>query len=51
MDAKAAYLHPKTDKEVYLEQPNRFEKLDSNDNKLICKLKKSIFGLKRAAKN
>ena len=51
MDAKAAYLHPKIDEEVYLEQPKDFEKLDSNGNKLVCKLKKSIYGLKQAAKN
>ena len=52
MDVKAAYLHPKIDEEVYLEQPKSFEKLDSNGgNKLVCKLKKSIYGLKQAAKN
>ena len=51
MDVKAAYLHPKIDKDVYLEQPKGFEKLDSNGNKLVCQLKKSIHGLKQAAKN
>ena len=51
MDVKAAYLHPKIDEEVYLEQPKGFEKLDSNGNKLVCKLTKSIYGLKQAAKN
>ena len=44
-------MHPKKDKEVYLEQPKGFEKLDSNGNKLVCKLKKSTYGLKQAAKN
>ena len=39
MDVKSAYLHPKIDKEVYLEQPKVFEKLDSNGNKLVSKLK------------
>ena len=51
MDVKAAYLHPKIDERVYLEQPAGFEKLDSNGNHLVCKLKKSIYGLKQAAKN
>ena len=51
MDVKAAYLHPKINEEVYLEQPKGFEKLDNNGNKLVCKLKKSIYGLKQAAKN
>ena len=40
MDVKAAYLHPKIDKKVYLEQPKGFEKVDSNGHKLVCKLKK-----------
>ena len=39
MDLKAAYLYPKIDKQVYLEQPQRFEKLESNGNKLVCELK------------
>ena len=51
LDVKEAYLHPKIDEEVYLEQPKGFEKLDSNSNKLVCKLTKSIYGLKQAAKN
>ena len=32
-------MHPKIDEEVYLEQPKGFKKLDSNGNKLVCKLK------------
>ena len=51
MAVKAAYLHPKMDEEVYLEQPKGFEMLDSNGKKLVCKLKASIYGLKQAAKN
>ena len=39
-------MHPTIDKEVYLEQPKGFEMLDSNGNKLVCKHKKSIYGLK-----
>ena len=44
-------MHHKIDEEVYLEQTKGFEKVDSNGNKLVCKLKKSIYGLKQAAKN
>ena len=51
MDVKAGYLHHKIEEEVYLEQPKGFEKIDSNGNKLVCKRKKSIYGLKQAAKN
>ena len=36
MGLKAVYLHPKTDEEVYLEQPKGFEKIDSNRHKLVC---------------
>ena len=50
MDVEAAYLHPKIDEEVYLEQPRGFDMLVSNVNKLVCKLKNSLYGLKQAAK-
>ena len=40
MDVKAVYLHSKIHEEIYLEQPKGFEKLDSNGNKLVCKLRK-----------
>ena len=48
---RAAYLHPKIDEGVYLEQRRGFDMLDSNGNKLVCKLKKSINGLKQTTKN
>ena len=51
MDGKSAYLHPEIKEEIYLEQPTGFEKLDSSGNTLVCKLNKSIYGLKQAAKN
>ena len=38
MDERTAYLNPKIDKQVFLEQPEGFEKLDSNVNKLVCRL-------------
>ena len=50
MYVKAAYLLPKADKKVYLEQPKRFEKLNSNSNKLVCKIKKSVYGLSQTRK-
>ena len=51
MDVKSAYLHPEIKEEIYLEQSTGFEKLDSSGKKLVCKLNKSIYGLKQAAKN
>ena len=51
MDVKAAYWHPKIDKEVYLQQPIIFEDSDSYGNKSVFKFKKSILGLNQAVKN
>ena len=51
MDVKSAYLHPEIKEEIYLEQPSGFEKIDPTGKKLVCRLNKSIYGLKQAAKN
>ena len=50
IDVKSAYLHPEIREEVYLEQPSGFEKIDPTGKKLVCRLNKSIYGLKQAAK-
>ena len=47
MDVKSAYLHSEFQEKVCLEQPERFEK----GNNLECKLRKSIYGLRQAARN
>ena len=51
MDVKSAYLHPKIKEEIYLEQPQDFKKFDEKGSKLVCRLNKSTYGLKQAAKN
>ncbi|CAB4002241.1 Hypothetical predicted protein [Paramuricea clavata] len=51
MDVKSAYLHSKIEEEIYLEQPEGFVKKANSGQKLVCKLNKSIYGLKQAAKN
>ena len=51
LDVKSAYLHPKIDEEVYLEQPEGYVQVSSTGKPLVCKLKKSIYGLKQAARN
>ena len=50
-DVKTAFLHSPIEEEVYLEQPQEFVKRGSDCVKLVCRLNKSIFGLKQAANN
>lgn len=51
MDVSTAYLNADIDCEVYLEQPEGFVKTDEYGNKLVCKLKKSLYGLKQSGRN
>ena len=50
-DFKTAFLHSPIGEEVYLEQPEKFVKRGSDGEKLVCRLNKSIYGLKQAASN
>ena len=51
MDVKTAYLNAPIDCEIYVEQPEGFEQEGENDEKLVCKLHKSLYGLKRSGRN
>lgn len=44
MDVKSAFLNGDLEEEVYIEQPKGF--IFENDAKLICKLKKALYGIK-----
>ena len=46
-DCNNAYLNSEVDEELYMIQPEGFEE----DPSLVCKLKKSIYGLKQSARN
>eukprot|EP00253_Pinus_taeda_P009590 PITA_09590 len=45
MDAKSTFLHGDLHEEIYMEQPPGFIQIDSS---LVCRLKKSLYGLKHA---
>ena len=48
MDVKTAFLNGSLDCEVYMAQPEGF--VDSEKKGFVCKLKKSIYGLKQSAR-
>ena len=50
-DVKVASFHPKIKDEFHLEQLSAFENLNPFGQRLVCRLIKSSYGLKQAAKN
>ncbi|XP_066542004.1 uncharacterized protein [Hoplias malabaricus] len=51
MDVKTAYLHAPVNCEIYIEQPEGYEVESDTDKRLVCKLKKSLYGLKQSGRN
>ena len=51
MDIKTAYLNADIEEEIFMQQPEGFEKFDKQGNPLICKLRKSLYGLKQSGRN
>lgn len=51
MDVKAAYLNAPIDRELYVEQPEGYETKGPKNEKLVLKLKKSLYGLKQSGRN
>jgi hypothetical protein len=48
MDVKNVFLHGDLQEEVYMEQPPRY--VDETHPNLVCRLKKTVYGLKQAPK-
>ena len=44
MDVKCAFLNGDLTKEIYMQQPQGF----STDHSLLCRLRKSLYGIKQA---
>jgi hypothetical protein len=48
MDVKTAFLNGELDEEIYMEQPDGFVR--ENQERKVCKLLKSSYGLQKAPK-
>ena len=46
LDVKTTFLHGDLEEEIYMEQPEGYEV--KGKEKLVCRLKKSLYGLKKA---
>ena len=51
IDIKTAYLNADIKEEIFMRQPEVFEKFDKQRNPLIAKLRKSLYGLKKSGSN
>ena len=49
MDVKTAFLNGNLDKEIYMMQPKGF--ITKNQEHMVCKLKRSIYGLNQASRS
>jgi hypothetical protein len=48
MDAKITFLNGELEKEIYMNQPDRF--VVNGQEAMVCKLLKSLYGLKQTPK-
>jgi hypothetical protein len=50
LDVKGAYLHSTLEEEIYLKQPEGYEKSNHHGNPYVCRLQKGIYGLRQAGR-
>ena len=51
MDVDTAYLNAPISEEIYMRQPAGFEERNAGGQPLVCRLRKSLYGLKQSARN
>ena len=51
MNIKTAYINAPIEEDVVIKQPEGLEFLDENGKPFVCKLKKSLYGLKQSRRN
>ena len=49
MDVKTVFLNDNLVEEIYMMQPEGF--IEKNQEHIVCKLKRSIYGLKQASRS
>ena len=50
LDVDSAFLYGELNEEIYLQQPQGFEKFSKDGERLVCRLRKAIYGLKQAGR-
>ena len=51
LDIKTAYLNADIEEEIFVDQPPGFVKKNANGKSYVCRLKKSLYGLKQSGRN
>ena len=51
LDIKTAYLNAGIEEECFVDQPPGFVKKNANGRSYVCRLKKSLYGLKQSGRN
>ena len=51
MDISTAYLHASVEEDLYMHQPEGYAQPGRDGQELVCKLNKSLYGLKQAGRN